>query len=184
MGRINLGRVVLGGLVAGVVANALDFVINAFLMTEEGADMAQRLNLSQAALDSSVTVWIVVDFIWGLLLVFAFSFYSALETRAVNLTLLCVLAGLSAGLTNGSFAVLLTDLFPTRVRFTGVALVFNVSFTIFSGTAPLVATALIRDTGQASSPAYMMMASAALALVGTLWVERFGGNVLARRGSQ
>ena len=102
----------------------------------------------------------------------------------MNLTLLCVLAGLSAGLTNGSFAVLLTDLFPTRVRFTGVALVFNVSFTIFSGTAPLVATALIRDTGRASSPAYMMMASAALALVGTLWVERFGGNVLARRGSQ
>ena len=73
MGRINTGRVVLGGLVAGVVANALDFVINAFLMREEGADMAQRLNLSQAALDSSVTVWIVVDFIWGLLLVFAYA---------------------------------------------------------------------------------------------------------------
>ena len=61
-----------------------------------------------------------------------------------------MLAGLAAGLTNGSFAVLLTDLFPTRVRFTGVALVFNVSFTIFSGTAPLVATTLIRDTGQAT----------------------------------
>ena len=73
MSRINTGRVILGGLVAGVVANALDFVINAFLMTEEGADMAQRLNLSQAALDSSVTVWIVVDFIWGLLLVFAYA---------------------------------------------------------------------------------------------------------------
>ena len=58
----------------------------------------------------------------------------------MNLTLLCVLAGICAGLTNGSFAVLLTDLFPTRIRFTGVALVFNVSFTIFSGTAPLVAT--------------------------------------------
>jgi hypothetical protein len=117
-------------------------------------------------------------------LVLSLSFYGALESRAINLTLLCVLAGLSAGLTNGSFAVLLTDLFPTRVRFTGVALVFNVSFTIFSGTAPLVATTLIRDTGQAASPAYMMMASAALALLGSLWVERFGGNVLARSSSQ
>jgi len=73
VGRINLGRVVLGGLVAGVVANVLDFVSNAFLMKEEGADMAQRLNLSQAALDSSVTVWIVIDFLWGLLLVFAYA---------------------------------------------------------------------------------------------------------------
>lgn len=73
MGRINTGRVVLGGLVAGVVANALDFVINEYLMKEEGADMAQRLNLSEATLQSSVMTWIVVDFIWGLLLVFAYA---------------------------------------------------------------------------------------------------------------
>ncbi len=116
----------------------------------------------------------------GLLLVFAFPFYAALESRAINLTLICTLAGLAAGLTNGSFAVLLTDLFPTRVRFTGVALVFNVSFTLFSGTAPLVATSLISETGRATSPAYMMMFSAALALIGSLWVDRLGGNVLTR----
>ena len=116
----------------------------------------------------------------ALLLVFAIPFYSALESRAVNLTLLCTLAGLSAGLTNGSFAVLLTDLFPTRIRFTGVALVFNVSFTIFSGTAPLVATTLIRNSGTPTSPAYLMMFSAMLALLGSLWVERYGGNVMKR----
>jgi MHS family proline/betaine transporter-like MFS transporter len=68
--------------------------------------------------------------------------------------------------------------------FAGVALVFNVAFTVFSGTAPLIATTLIRDTGQPASPAYMMMASAALALIGSLFVERYGGNVLARRGSE
>ena len=117
----------------------------------------------------------------GLLLIFALPFYAGLETRSINLTLLCVLAGLAAGLTNGSFAVLLTDLFPTRVRFTGVALVFNVSFTIFSGTAPLIATSLISETGRPTSPAYMMMVSAALALIGSFWVDRLGGNVLARR---
>jgi len=73
MSKINTGRVVLGGLVAGVVANALDFVINAYLMKEEGADMAQRLNLSEATLQSSVMAWVVVDFIWGVLLVFAYA---------------------------------------------------------------------------------------------------------------
>jgi len=55
------------------VANALDFVINAFLMKEEAADMAQRLNLSQAALDSAMPVWIAIDFVWGVLLVFAYA---------------------------------------------------------------------------------------------------------------
>ena len=82
------------------------------------------------------------------------------------------------GLTNGSFAVLLTDLFPIRIRFTGVALVFNVSFTLFSGMAPLAGTTLIRETGTVVSPAYLMMGSAVLALIGSLWVERLGGNVL------
>jgi MFS family permease len=115
-----------------------------------------------------------------LLLLFAYPFYTALETRAANLTLLLTLAGLCAGLTNGSFAVLLTDLFPTRIRFSGVALVFNISFTVFSGTAPLVATALIRDLGTNAAPAWLMIGCAALALVGSMWVARFGGNVLKR----
>ena len=119
-----------------------------------------------------------------LLMLFAYPFYGALESRSVNLTMLCVTAGLFAGLTNGSFAVLLTDLFPTRIRFTGVALVFNVSFTLFSGTAPLVATSLIGRTGSAVSPAYLMMACAAIALVGSLWVERHGGNVLHGEDAQ
>ncbi len=116
-----------------------------------------------------------------LLLVFSYPFYLALESRSVNLTLLLVLAGLAAGLTNGSFAVLLTDLFPTRIRFTGVALAFNVSFTVFSGTAPLVATTLIRDTNQMASPAFLMMFAAVLALLGSLWVDRYGGHVMRAR---
>ncbi len=114
----------------------------------------------------------------GLLLVFAIPFYSALESRGIPLTPVLVVAGLCAGLTNGSFAVLLTDLFPTRIRFTGVALVFNVSFTLFSGMAPLAATSLIRDTGSPVSPAYLMMGAAVLALAGSLFSKRYGGNVL------
>ena len=113
-----------------------------------------------------------------LLLVLSYPFYLALEARSVDLTLLLVLAGLAAGLTNGSFAVLLTGLFPTRIRFTGVALGFNISFTLFSGTAPLVATSLIGGTGQMASPAFLMMACALIALAGSWWVERYGGNVL------
>ena len=152
------------------------------------AVMAQTVGVIASAIGILVTGWIgdrvppryLLRTGVALLLIFAVPFYSALQTRAVNLTLLCTLAGLCAGLTNGSFAVLLTDLFPTRIRFTGVALVFNVSFTIFSGTAPLVATSLIRDTGSPTSPAYLMMFSAVLALAGSLWVERYGGNVMRR----
>jgi MFS family permease len=112
-----------------------------------------------------------------LLALLAYPFYAALATRAVDLTLLLTLAGLVAGLTNGSFAYLLTDLFPTRIRFTGVALVFNVSFTIFSGTAPLVATTMIRETGTVTAPAMLMIGCGVLALAASLWTERYGGKV-------
>ena len=115
-----------------------------------------------------------------LLLIAAYPFYTAVESRAVSLAMLCTLAGAVGALSAGSFAVLLTDLFPTRIRFTGVALVFNISFTLFSGTAPLIATSLIEQTGNNASPAYMMIGAALIASAGSLFAGRFGGNVLHR----
>ncbi|MFN7981377.1 MAG: MFS transporter [Vicinamibacterales bacterium] len=115
-----------------------------------------------------------------LLMLGAVPFYQALAAHSGSLPLILLIAGVCAGFTNGSFAVLLTDLFPTGIRFTGVALVFNVSFTLFSGLSPLVATTFIRNTGSVTAPAYLMMASAAIALLGSLGVRRYGGAVLGK----
>jgi MFS family permease len=112
------------------------------------------------------------------LVLLAFPFYSALASRSLSPTLLMVLAGLCASLVNGTFAALLTDLFPTRIRFSGVALGFNVAFTIFSGTAPLVATTLIRSTGLQTAPAFVMVACGLLTLVASAGLAREGGYVL------
>ena len=112
------------------------------------------------------------------LIVLAFPFYSALVARSVNPTVLMVVAGLCAALVNGTFAVILTNLFPTRVRFSGVAVVFNVAFTIFSGTAPLVATSLIRSTGMPTAPALVMIACGVLTLAASLGLARDKGYVL------
>ncbi len=108
----------------------------------------------------------------------AWPFYSALAAHAANPILLLVLAGLAAGFVNGTFAVLLTDLFPTRVRFSGVALCFNVAFTIFSGTSPLVATALIQRSGFVTAPAFVMVACGLLTLAGSLALPKASGYVL------
>jgi MFS family permease len=113
----------------------------------------------------------------GLLVLLAYPFYAALEAHAANLTMLLTLAGLVAGLTNGSFAYLLTDLFPTRIRFTGVALVFNISFTVFSGAAPLLATTMIRELGTVTAPALLMVGCGMMAFVGSFWTERYGGHL-------
>ncbi|MAM56948.1 MAG: MFS transporter [Salinicola sp.] len=65
-------------------------------------------------------------------------------------------------------AVLLSEQFPTRVRYTASALCYNVSYTIFGGTAPLVATWLIDRTGNNLSPAIYLIAITLLAMWGGL----------------
>ena len=113
-----------------------------------------------------------------LLLLLAYPFYYALATRALDLSIVLVLAGLCGGLINGSFAALLTDLFPTRVRFSGVALSFNIAFTVFSGMAPLVATTLIQATGSPAAPAIVMAVGAAISLSASVMAPPLGGHLL------
>ncbi len=63
-------------------------------------------------------------------------------------------------------AVLLAEQFPTRVRYTASALCYNVAYTIFGGTAPLIATWLITLTGYTLAPAFYLIAIALLAFIG------------------
>ncbi len=65
-------------------------------------------------------------------------------------------------------AVLLSEQFPTRVRYTASAFTYNLAYTVFGGTAPLIATWLIEQTGNRMSPAYYLIAIALLALAGGL----------------
>ena len=91
---INTGKVVAGGLVAGVVANAIDFVNNTYVL---GADMqawAASHNIDPATLTSGAVAgtWVVVDFIYGLLLVFT---YAAIRPRFGPGVRTAIIAGLA-----------------------------------------------------------------------------------------
>ena len=78
MSGINARRVILGGLVAGLVTNLFDFVITTYLMATEFNGMLARLNVSEAAAQSWIPVFAVADFLWGFLLVFT---YAAIRPR-------------------------------------------------------------------------------------------------------
>jgi len=113
----------------------------------------------------------------------AYPFYAPLNGHALNIIVLMTVAALAGAFVNGTFAFVTADLFPTRIRFSGVALGFNIAFTLFSGTAPLVATSLIRGTGANTAPALVMIVSGILALAGSMALSRYGGHVLAVRAS-
>jgi MFS family permease len=111
------------------------------------------------------------------LLLGCWPWYAAVAARALPLVPLLMLAAATAGLVTGTFGAVVADLFPTRLRFTGIAFSYNVAFTAFSGTAPLLATAAIRLTGAAAAPALVMGGCSALALLGSLWIGRHAGRL-------
>ena len=80
MAGINYGRVLLGGLAAGVVANACDAFTGMVLMADDMQRMAQRLSLDPNVINApSVAVtWIVVDFLYATLIVWT---YAAIRPR-------------------------------------------------------------------------------------------------------
>ena len=82
--------------------------------------------------------------------------YKALVTHELPLATTFLLIGLSAACTHGTFAAIIADVFPTPIRFSGVALALNGGAVIFSGLAPILATWLIefdRRAGSAGLPA-------------------------------
>ena len=80
MASINYGRVILGGLVGGVVANIGDFIVNNMIMADDMVRMAQRLNLNQSVMASPAVgmTWVIVDFVYVTLIVWT---YAAIRPR-------------------------------------------------------------------------------------------------------
>lgn len=112
------------------------------------------------------------------LLLSSFPFFSAAAGRGMGLLGLFACAGVAASLVNGPMCGVAADLFPTRIRFSGVAISFNLAFSIFSGIAPLVATLLVARTGSPAGPAYYMCLCALLTLIGSLFLHRYDGRIL------
>ena len=84
----------------------------------------------------------------------------------------------------GAFPALLVESAPPRVRCTGVGLGYNICLALSGGTAPLVATWLVERSGNELSPAFVVMAAAAVSFAALLSTEEtyrrpLGGAVVA-----
>jgi MHS family proline/betaine transporter-like MFS transporter len=71
----------------------------------------------------------------------------------------------------GTIPVILSEMFPTRIRYTALSVSYGFSVAIFGGFAPFVASWLIVRTGNPLSPAYLVMA-AGLASAIAIWSMR------------
>jgi MHS family proline/betaine transporter-like MFS transporter len=80
------------------------------------------------------------------------TFTAALGAELVS----AVLSALYGGASLAAFV----ELFPTRTRYSGLALSYNLAVAICGGTTPLVATWLVNVTGSTVAPAFYLMAAA------------------------
>jgi MFS transporter, MHS family, proline/betaine transporter len=71
------------------------------------------------------------------------------------------------------------ELFPTRVRYSGVSLGFNIGGIVGTGTASLVAASLVAATGVTIAPAFYAMAAAVVGLLVLLAIRESAGEKLA-----
>ena len=82
-----------------------------------------------------------------------------------------LIVGAIQSLYTGTIPVILSELFPTRVRYTALSLSYGFSVAIFGGFAPFAATYLIAATGNPLSPAFLVAAAGAVSAA-AIWSMR------------
>lgn len=101
-----------------------------------------------------------------LFVLFTVPAFMALESgNFLVIVLVQILLGAMLTLNDGTLPSYLAEMFPTKVRYSGFAVSFNLSNALFGGTAPFVATLLIATSGNVLAPGWYLMAAAVVSLV-------------------
>lgn len=83
----------------------------------------------------------------------------------LTLILIQIVFGALLTLNDGTLASFLSEIFPTRVRYSGFAFSYNMANALFGGTAPFIATWLISVTGSKLAPAWYLVLASVVALM-------------------
>ena len=97
-------------------------------------------------------------------------FESALAAQLIFALLFCNI--------QGSIPATLAEMFPTAMRFSGIALGYNLTLALIGGTAPMVCTWLVATTGDIASPAYYLIVMALIGSVAALKIRPMEGREL------
>ena len=90
---------------------------------------------------------------------FAFPFFWMLDTKDTGLICVAIVIGLSFGVGSifGPIAAFYSELFDTRIRYTGLVFAREVSGSVVGGFTPLIATSLVLWSGGKSWPVAVYM---------------------------
>lgn len=108
---------------------------------------------------------------YGIIVYPLFSHLLAQPSLASLILTQCVLA-IGMSFFWGPMPAAMAEVFPVRIRSTGISLSFNLGGALFGGLAPLFLTYLLRETGDLMIPAYYLIFSTLFGLAAT-WALDF-----------
>jgi metabolite-proton symporter len=116
----------------------------------------------------------------ALSLVWPFLAFPMFDTGETPMILGAIMLGLAVhGLMYAAQPAIMTEMFPTRMRYSGVSLGYQVTAIVAGSWAPLIGTALLRQTDSWTPIAWYILASALVSLVAALFMRESKGASLA-----
>ena len=112
MKPVNWGRVILGGIAAGIVVNVSEFLLNEVVLKKANEDAMKALGKSMPEAGGTIAVWILWGFLFGIVAVWL---YAAIRSRYGAGPATAVKAGLAVWILSSLFSSLVLanlGLFP------------------------------------------------------------------------
>jgi MFS transporter, MHS family, proline/betaine transporter len=105
--------------------------------------------------------------------VMAYPLFLFLETHPTFFGLLVVQATAQAVLTlyTGVISTILSEMFPTNVRYTALSVSYGFAVALFGGFAPYISTFLVQATGNPLAPSFYVMAAALVSGIAVVFVH-------------
>ena len=182
---------------ARMAENVCYYVITAFVLVY----VTQQLGLSRSVGLNAVLIASAVHFVtiplWGALSdrvgrrpvylfgavgtgLWAFAFFTLLDTRNTLLILVAVTVGLLFhGAMYGPQAAFFSELFGTGVRYSGASVGYQLASIVAGAVAPLVATALLQEYGVSLPISLYVAATAVITVIAVLVARETRGRDLA-----
>ncbi len=90
-----------------------------------------------------------------------------------------ILAGITMAIVAGAAAPYMVESLPARVRMSGLSLGHVIGFSIFGGSAPLVATYMIKQTGDTGVPGYYLVICCVISFIASLLIKETYKNKIS-----
>lgn len=101
-----------------------------------------------------------------------FLFKNFLTSNVHELLFFCISLSALVGMVNGCYGCAIAFLFPTKLRYSGMGVAYNLGFAIFGGLAPFIITLLLKWITNPLAPYYLFLTGGLITLIAAMVIKQ------------